>query len=99
MSPAVRTSLLLVLSLGYLVTAHFALVTHSALLAAAGVTALVLLVLTSINGPHRGLLRALMAIIGAAIVIVVARGAPPLPQLLTPVVIPTGVTFPCRSAS
>jgi uncharacterized membrane protein len=95
MSPAVRTSLLLVLSLGYLVIAHFALVNHSAPLAAVGVSALGLLVLASIKGPHRRLLRALTAVIGAAIVILVARGAPPLPLLLPPVLIPAliGWTF------
>jgi len=95
MSPAVRTSLLLVLSLGYLVIAHFALVNHSAPLATVGVSALGLLVLASIKGPHRRLLRALTAVIGAAIVILVARGAPPLPLLLPPVLIPAliGWTF------
>lgn len=95
MSPAVRTLLLLVLSLGYLVIAHVALVHRSAALAAVGVAALALLVLVSIQGPHRAALRVLVAILGAAIVILVARGAPPLPLLLPPVLIPAviGWTF------
>ncbi len=95
MSSAARKSLLLVLSLGYLVIAHVALVHRSPALATAGVAALALLVLASIQGPHRAGLRAFAAIVGAAIVILVARGAPPLPLLLPPVLIPAiiGWTF------
>jgi uncharacterized membrane protein len=95
MSPAARTSLLLVLSFGYLVTAHFALVHHSAALAATGVAALVLLLLVSVKGAHRALWRALLAIAGAVLVIQVAQGAQPLPLLLPPVLIPAviGWTF------
>ncbi len=95
MSPLVRTLLLLFFSLAYLITAHLALVNRSAVLAATGVGALALLVLVSIQGRHRARLRALMAILGAALVILVARGAPPLPLLLPPVLIPAliGWTF------
>jgi len=95
MSPGARTSLLLVLSLGYLVTAHVALVHRSPSLAAAGVAALALLVLVSIQGAYRTVLRALVAIAGTTIVILVSRGAPPLPLLLPPVLIPAviGWTF------
>jgi uncharacterized membrane protein len=95
MSPAARTPLLLALSLGYLICAHVALAHHSATLASAGVAALALLVLASIKGPRRAVLRALTALAGAAIVVLVARGAPPLPLLLPPVLIPAviGWTF------
>jgi uncharacterized membrane protein len=95
MSSAARTPLLLVLSICYLVIAHIALVHHSAPLAAAGVAALALLLLASIKGPGRALPRVLVAGIGAIIVILVARGAPPLPLMLPPVLIPAviGWTF------
>jgi uncharacterized membrane protein len=95
MSSAARTSLLLVLSLGYLATAHFALVHHSATLASTSVAALALLVLASIGGPHRGALRVLTAVAAASTIVLVARGAPPLPLLLPPVLVPAliGWTF------
>jgi uncharacterized membrane protein len=95
MPPAVRTPLLIGLSLGYLVTAHLALVHRSALLAAVGVAALALLTLASIRGAHRAILRALALAIGALLVALVAGGAPPIPLMLPPVLIPAviGWTF------
>jgi uncharacterized membrane protein len=93
MSSAARTLLLLALTAGYLVTAHLALVTRSPSLAAVAASALVLLVLASIRGRHRGMLRALAAVAGAVIVILIARGAPPLPLMLPPVLIPAAISW------
>ncbi len=93
MFAAARTWLIIALTLSYLVAAHLALLHHSAPLAAAAVAALVLLTLASIRGPHRSAWRAIAAAIGAGIVILVARGAPPLPLLLPPVLIPAVISW------
>ena len=81
MSPAVRTWLIVALTLGYLGTAHVALIHHSTALAATATAMLALLFLASIQGRHRAILRMTVAAIGTAVVILVARGAPPLPLL------------------
>src|SRR6188472_100332 len=93
MTPAVRTWLIVALTLGYLGTAHVALIHHSAALAATATAMLALLFLASVQGRQRVMLRLTVAAIGAAIVILVARGAPPLPLLLPPVLIPASVAF------
>jgi uncharacterized membrane protein len=93
MSPAARTWLIVALTLSYLGTAHFALIHHSTAWAANATALLALLFLASIQGRHRVLLRIAVAAIGTAIVILVARGAPPLPLLLPPVLIPASIAF------
>lgn len=93
MSPAARTWLILTLTLSYLATAHFALIHHSTALAATATAILGLLFLASIQGRHRTVLRIIMAAIAATIVILVARGAPPIPLLLPPVLIPASIAF------
>jgi uncharacterized membrane protein len=93
MSPAARTWLIVVLTLGYLGTAHFALIHHSRALAAMATALLALLLLASIQGRHRALVRMIVTATGAAVVILVARGAPPVPLLLPPVLIPASIAF------
>src|SRR5690349_22301075 len=93
MSPAARTWLIITLTLSYLATAHFALMHHSTPLAATATALLALLFLASIQGRHRTALRVIVAAIGAAIVILVWRGAPPVPLLLPPVLIPASIAF------
>ena len=93
MSPAVRTWLIIAFTLAYLLTAHFALIHGSAALAAAATALLALLVLASIQGRHRTVLRVIAVAIGALVVILVARGAPPLPLLLPPVLIPASIAW------
>jgi uncharacterized membrane protein len=93
MSPASRTWLIVALTLGYLATAHFALIHHSTALAATATAILALLFLASIQGRHRAVVRMVVAAIGAAVVILVARGAPPVPLLLPPVLIPASIAF------
>jgi uncharacterized membrane protein len=91
MSPAARTWLIILLTLSYLATAHVALIHHSTALAATATAILALLLVASIQGRHRTVVRMIVAAIGAAIVILVARGAPPLPLLLPPVLIPASI--------
>jgi uncharacterized membrane protein len=93
MSAAARTWLILTLTLSYLVAAHLALLRHSASLAAFAVAALALLTVSSIGGPHRGPWRVVAAAAWAAVVVLVARGAPPLPLLLPPVLIPAAISW------
>lgn len=93
MSPAARTWLIITLTLSYLAAAHFALMQHSTALAATATALLALLFLASIQGRHRTALRVIVAAIGAAIVILVSRGAPPVPLLLPPVLIPASIAF------
>jgi uncharacterized membrane protein len=93
MSPAARTGLIITLTLSYLATAHFALMEHSTALAATATSLLALLFLASIQGRNRTVLRLAVAAIGAAIVIGVAHGAPPVPLLLPPVLIPASIAF------
>jgi uncharacterized membrane protein len=93
MSPAVRTWLIVALTLGYLGTAHFALIHHSTALGASATALLALLFLASIQGRHRAVLRMAVAAVGATVVILVARGAPPLPLLFPPVLIPASIAF------
>jgi len=92
---AARPWILVALTLAYLVAAHLALLNHSASLAAVAVGALAALTVTSIRGPHRAAWRAIAATLGAGVVLLVARGASPLPLLLPPVLIPAviGWTF------
>jgi uncharacterized membrane protein len=91
MTAAVRTGLFLVLSTGYLFTAHFALSRQSPVAAAIAVTLLLILVLESIRGRQRQLLRGLVAAAGVVLVVLVARGAPPVPLMLPPVLVPLGI--------
>ena len=93
MSPAARTWLFIALTIGYFVAAHLALVHRSAPLAALATAVLVLLVLASIRGPRRAVLRAIAAALGAAVVLLIARGAPPVPLMLPPVLIPAGIAW------
>jgi len=91
MTAAVRTWLFLVLSIGYLFTAHFALSRQSRMAAAVAVGLLVALMLDAIHGRHRHLLRALVTAAGVVLVVMVARGAPPVPLMLPPVLVPLGI--------
>ncbi len=93
MSPAVRPWLIILFTLSYLVTAHVALIHGSAALAAAATALLALVMLASIRGRHRTMLRVAAAAIGALIVILIARGAPPVPLLLPPVLIPASIAW------
>jgi len=93
MSAALRAWSVLVLSLGYLLAAHIALLTRSAALAALAVTLLALLVVTSIKGRFRVAWRLLVGAAGAWAVIMVAQGAPPVPLMLPPVLIPLAIAW------
>jgi uncharacterized membrane protein len=93
MPPAVRTWLIIALTLSYLSTAHFALIHGSTRLATVATAALVLLFVVAVQGRHKTVMRLLYAVIGAAIVILVARGAPPVPLLLPPVLIPASISW------
>jgi uncharacterized membrane protein len=93
MFAALRTWSILVLSLGYLVVAHIALINRSAALAAFAVTLLVLLVVTSIKGRLRMTWRLLVAAAGAWVVVLVVQGAPPVPLMLPPVLIPVAIAW------
>jgi uncharacterized membrane protein len=93
MSPAARTWLIITITLSYLATAHFALIHQSAALAASATALLAFLFLLSIQGRQRTALRMVVAAICAVIVIAVARGAPPVPLLLPPVLIPASIAF------
>src|ERR1044072_5089333 len=84
---------LLVLSAGYLLAAHFALMNRSATLAALAVTLLVLLVVVSIRGRFRIAWRLLVGAAGACSVFLVAQGAPPVPLMLPPVLISAAVAW------
>ncbi len=93
MSAALRAWFFLVLSLGYLLAAHIALLNRSAALAAFAVTLLVLLVVTTIKGRFRIVWRLLVGAAGAWAVIMVAGGAPPVPLMLPPVLIPIAIAW------
>lgn len=93
MPPAVRPWLIIALTLGYLSTAHFALVYGSTRLATVATAALALLFVVSVQGHRRTVLRLLFAAVGAGVVILVARGAPPVPLLLPPVLIPASISW------
>ncbi|HET7812063.1 MAG TPA: hypothetical protein VFL16_15945 [Steroidobacteraceae bacterium] len=93
MTAAVRTWAFLLLSLGYLLTAHYALSRQSAAGAAMASGLLVALAVAMVRGRHRHALRALVAAVGAAIVVWVARGAPPVPLMLPPILVPAGVAL------
>jgi uncharacterized membrane protein len=93
MSPAVRPWLFFALTVAYLATAHMALIHHSPAIAAVGTALLVVLVLGSIKGRYRTALRTAVATISAPVVILVARGAPPVPLMLPPVLIPAGISW------
>ena len=93
MPTAVRTWLIIVLTLSYLVTAHFALIHRSTALAAAATAMLAALLLASIQGRHKTTLRVMAAAVGALIVILIAGGAPPVPLLLPPVLIPASIAW------
>jgi len=90
---AARPWLLVALTLTYLVAAHVALVHHSAGLAGLAVAALVALTVAAIRGTHRTAWRVIAAALGAGIVVLIVRGAPPLPLLLPPVLIPAVICW------
>lgn len=93
MSATVRTWLVVFVTLGYFVSANIAFSRGSAAAAAIAVASLVFLILVSMRGPHRLLWRVIIALGGAALVVFTARGAPPVPLMLPPVVIPAGIAF------
>jgi uncharacterized membrane protein len=93
MSAAVRTWLVVGLSLGYLVAVHLAFVHESPRVAATAMALLLLLVLASIKGPRRMAWRVLVFVLGAGLVALTARGAPPLLLMLPPVAIPATIAF------
>jgi uncharacterized membrane protein len=90
---AARPWLILALTLGYLILAHLALLHGSAKLAALATSALVVLVVASIGGGHRTASRVIAAGAGAALVVSIWRGAPPVPLLLPPVLIPASIAW------
>ena len=91
--PAARTWIIVALTLACLATAHVAFTGHSPRAAAVAVGLLAVLAALAIRGPRRwwGRLPTLAA--GAALVVLVARGFPPLPLLLQPVLIPASIAF------
>lgn len=91
MIAVVRTWLFLVLSLIYLLVAHRALSSQSPMVAAVAVCLLLALILASIRGPHRNILRAVVATAGIGLAVLVARGAPPVPLMLPPVLVPGAI--------
>jgi uncharacterized membrane protein len=91
MFATVRTWLVLALTLGYFGAAHLAFTRDSQPLAAIAVAILVLLILLSIRGPRRGPWQVAIALIGIALVILTARGAPPVLLMLPPVFIPAAI--------
>ena len=93
MSATVRTWLVLALTLGYFVAAHYALTRESPPVAAVAVALLVLLILLSLRGPRSWPWQAAVAVIGIALVTLAAGGAPPVPLMLPPVFIPTAIAF------
>jgi len=93
MPAAVRTCLILALTVGYFVASHIAVLHHSTAAAAVAVAVLLVLTLASIRGPHRALWRVIAAGVGAGIVILMARGAPPIPLMLPPVLIPAAIAW------
>ncbi|HET9865193.1 MAG TPA: hypothetical protein VFP37_17260 [Steroidobacteraceae bacterium] len=90
---AARPWLILLLTLGYLILAHVALVRGSSHLAACATGVLVALSVASIGGRQRTVLRSIAAAVGAAIVMAIWRGAPAVPLLLPPVLIPAGIAW------
>jgi uncharacterized membrane protein len=78
----------------YLVAAHLAFTLRSPLCAAFAVAVLFVAVIASCRGPRATLLRASIALVGAAVVVAIARGAaPPVILFLPPVVIPLGMAW------
>jgi uncharacterized membrane protein len=90
---AARPWLIIALTLGYLAMAHVSLVRGSAMLAAIATAILVLLMLVSIGGRYRTALRVVGAAVGAAVVLLIWRGAPPVTLLLPPVLIPASIAW------
>jgi len=93
MPATARTWSIVTLTLGYLVTAHLAFTNHTAWAAATAVGLLTALVALSIAGPRRRLWRWVVLLAGTAIVILTARGFPPLPLLMPPVIIPAAIAI------
>src|SRR5262245_21947319 len=90
---AVRTWLVVGLSLGYLVAVHLAFLRDSPRVAATAVALLLVLLLASIKGPRRVAWRVLGLVLGAGLVLITARGAPPILLMLPPVVIPALISW------
>lgn len=93
MPAAVRTWLVIGLSLCYLVAVHMAFLRDSPRVAATAVALLLVLVLASIKGPRRVAWRALILALGTGLVALTARGAPPFLLMLPPVVIPAAIAW------
>jgi len=93
MSAAIRKWLIVGITLGYFIAVHLAFLHHSPRAAAAAVALLFLLALAAIKGPRRLAWRVVLASLGAGLVTLTARGAPPLPLLLPPVLIPAAIAF------
>jgi uncharacterized membrane protein len=93
MPPAARPWLTIALTLSYLCTAHFALTQGSTRLAAVATATLALLFVVSIQGRHATAMRLVFTAVGAVAVVLVANGAPPVPLLLPPVLIPASVAW------
>ena len=93
MFATVRTWLVLALTLGYFGAAHLAFTRDSPPMAALAVAILVLLILLSIRGPRRGTWQAAVALTGIALVVLAARGTPPVLLMLPPVFIPAAIGF------
>jgi hypothetical protein len=93
MTPVLRTWLFLALTLCYFITAQLALARHSPFITAIATTVLALLILMSIKGRHRALLRVGAAAACAVVVVAMARGAPPVPLMLPPVLIAGGIAW------
>lgn len=91
--PAARTWIIVALSLACLVLAHLAFTGRVAGAAAAAVGLLAVLVSLAFRGPRRWWWRCLALLVGAVLAVMVARGLPPWPLLLPPVLIPASIAI------
>lgn len=91
--PATRTWIVVALSLACLVLAHLAFTGRVAGAAAAAVGLLAVLVSLTFRGPWRWWWRCLSLLAGAVLAVMAARGLPPWPLLLPPVLIPASIAI------
>jgi len=90
MPATARTWSIFALTLGYLLMAHLAFTNHAPWAAAVAVGLLAALVLIA---TRRSLWRWFVLLAGAALVILAARGFPPLPLMMPPVIIPAAIAI------
>jgi uncharacterized membrane protein len=90
MPAALRSWLLALLTITYLVSAHIGISDASRAATVFATAALAALFALSISRPAP---RAIAAAAGVAAVVAIARGVPPVPLLLPPVLIPAGIAW------